>query len=75
MKKTAYQAQEFQSELYCVFDKYVRFLIFMHRGLYHGYSSFQWNRLFCWFGRCEWKYVEPLDRSDCVRCGNQHKGK
>ncbi len=60
---------------------WLRLLIFMKRGLYNGIGWYwEWNRLFCWFGRHIFYVTFPKDQYHeddvmaCRRhCGSQFK--
>ena len=59
--------------------KWIQFIVFLYRGVYNGYTSFNLNRVLCWYGKHNWgncKYDKWEDgtklnkyHKQCRRCG------
>lgn len=58
--------------------KWMRFLMFVRRGTYNGFTNTRMTRVLCWFDRHEWSAFTYDNWNDgtvesrqhqCVRCG------
>lgn len=68
---------------YGVLPKCLQLIIFINQGLYQGGAGtkgwircWKWSklkRISCWKGNHKWFEHTKIDRTDCIRCGEQLK--
>lgn len=56
---------------------YLQFLIFLHRGVYNGFTNFRLSRILCYLNRHNWSKYEfdnvAVSYRQCIRCGMPSK--
>lgn len=53
-QKPKIQAQGLQRMYWHWMPRWMIFIQFMRRGFFNGFVTFNWKRIFCWYGRHDW---------------------